>query len=123
MHKSVKEEREKLDYNLDKLNRIERLHEEFGYEMSSVSPELISQVKFLLQNLSEQPDIFPIDNKGIQIEYEKETGEYLEFELFEDNSVHIFKVCADGTEFEETFKFDLTRINEYVNNFYSSCKS
>ena len=72
----------------------------------------------LLQNLSELPDVFPTANKSIQIEYEKANGEYLEFEMFEDDRVHMFRINSDGTEYNEEFQFDFQKIDRYVREFY-----
>lgn len=89
-----------------------------GYGAESIPEKLILRTKHLLQNLSELPDVFPTANKSIQIEYEKTNGEYLEFEMFEDDRVHMFRINSDGTEYNEEFQFDLQKIDKYVREFY-----
>ena len=109
----------KLSDNLDRLDRFANFQYNWnGYGAEPIPNQLIVRTKNLLQNLKEQPDVFPTANKSIQIEYEKTNGEYLEFEIFGDNHVHMFRVYADGTECDETFNFDLSQINKNVGEFY-----
>lgn len=53
----------------------------------------------VLKMLSVLPDIFPTFRDSIQFEHEKQNGEYLEFEIFEDK-IGIFCIAADGKEKE-----------------------
>lgn len=89
-----------------------------GYGAEPMPEKLIAHTENLLQNLSELPEVFPTANKSIQIEYEKTNGEYLEFEMFEDDRVHMFRINSDGTEYNEEFQFDLQKIDRYVREFY-----
>ena len=89
-----------------------------GYGAEPIPEKLIVCTENLLQNLSELPDVFPTANKSIQIEYEKANGEYLEFEMFEDDRVHMFRINSDGTEYNEEFQFDFQKIDRYVREFY-----
>lgn len=89
-----------------------------GYGAEPIPEQLIVRTEHLLQNLSELPDVFPTANKSIQIEYEKANGEYLEFEMFEDNRVHMFQINSDGTEYNEEFQFDSQKIDKCVGEFY-----
>ena len=43
-----------------------------------------------------QPRIFPTARNSIQFEYEKQDGEYLEFELFEDGRLKKFSYSGGG---------------------------
>ena len=78
--------------------------------------KLINKAKDILLKLKYQPEIFPSQYNSIQFEYEKENGEYLEFELF-SNKIVYFYVNKDGKEEED---LDITQeemINK-INAFY-----
>lgn len=61
------------------------------------SGKLLKKVYMMLQSLNIKPLLFPTACGSIQMEYEKETGEYLEFEVFEENT-HVFSIDINGHE-------------------------
>ena len=67
---------------------------------------MISIVKNILENIVEQPEIFPTANNSIQMEYELIDNSYLEFEIFEDKII-----CLEVPN-------DIKIINNIVNNFF-----
>jgi hypothetical protein len=72
----------------------------------------------LIKSLYRQPDVFPTGRQSIQFEYEKENGEYLEFEIFHDH-IDIFGMDEYDNEREETvFIHEKNRINEVIRDFY-----
>lgn len=62
---------------------------------SSFPAHMISKAKELVLQLSIQPYVFPTANDSIQFEYEKDDGDYLEFELFGDYSLKMFRFTPD----------------------------
>lgn len=60
---------------------------------------LINKCKLIIEDLTVQPDIFPTANDSIQMEYEKDNGSYLEFEIF-DNRIEVFCIDSFGNERE-----------------------
>ena len=80
------------------------------------SPELIQRSRHLIERLQRQPMIFPTANDSIQFEYEKDNGDYLEFELFENGKCKLFHCDADNKS-ERRFINDAD-INKEVNQFY-----
>ena len=70
--------------NLEKIQDISELKDDWnGNGASAFKDTLIQKMKYLILRLNVQPEIFPTARGSIQFEYEKETGEYLEFELFD----------------------------------------
>ena len=63
--------------------------------------------------------ICPTACGSIQFEYEKENGEYLEFEIYEDR-IEFFSISQKGEEQEETFlgKSAAERMKQMVVDFY-----
>lgn len=59
------------------------------------SSELIEKVKKISEQLPIFPMVFPTYRNSIQLEYEKKNGEYLEFELFENNRIKKFYMASD----------------------------
>ena len=53
---------------------------------------LITKMSLLLMLLKVKPEIFPTNRNSIQFQYEKDNGDYLEFELLEDGSVNILEI-------------------------------
>lgn len=107
--------------NLAKLEEFELLQKNWNFhEANSFSKRLINLCRNLLSSLRAQPDVFPTGRDSIQFEYEKENGEYLEFEIFED---HIDILRIDKLEHEEEYRYAITddiqdKLNELVSDFY-----
>ena len=54
---------------------------------------------------------------SIQFEYEKETGEYLEFELF-DTKLKVLTMGSDGNNYSCDMDIDIEEINKVIDEFY-----
>jgi len=60
---------------------------------------LIKFCKEVIINLGyQQPNIYPTSRGSIQLEYEKDNGEYLEFEIFEEERIIGFQICSNQEE-------------------------
>lgn len=87
--------------NLKKLDRFSEYPENWnGYGSVRFSPEVISFARKLIDTLICQPEVFPVANGTIQMEYEKSTGEYLEFVVEIDRSISVFHIDENGNETE-----------------------
>ena len=75
-----------------------------------IIPEILNKMEKLLNYLPIQTYIFPLTTGYIQFEYEKNNGEYLEFEFISDNKIKIFKINS------KTFKDEYTNIIDYDEN-------
>lgn len=72
-----------------------------GNGAEAFSESLIRKTRKILKELASEPFVCPTACGAIQMEYEKETGEYLEFGVYEDR-VEIFSIDINGKEIEET---------------------
>ena len=105
--------------NLNKIIRIEELKDNWdGDGAEPFSKSLISSVRQIITGLYIQPEVFPTAADSIQLEYEKDDGSYLEFEIGEDKKAAVFSIDSEGNETNEEITVDLDVINEMVAQFY-----
>lgn len=105
-----------LDKNLKKLEQMKLLEDNWnGYGAKIIDNELIEKCKNVIKNLTFQPEIFPTGRESIQLEYELENGQYLEFEV-SNNSIDVLEIDINGEEKE--YKTDFKHINRIVREFY-----
>src|SRR5699024_3614962 len=82
------------------------------------TPDLVFKTIQLLLAMDKQPEIFPTSRESIQFEYEKNNGDYLEFEIFQDG-IHMFFMNDYDTELEKELAINNTKkINKIVSDFY-----
>ncbi|WP_338226481.1 hypothetical protein [Algoriphagus confluentis] len=106
-----------LKSNLEKLEEFKKL--EFNWNGNNAEPfsdALIEKAKSVLFSLRVQPEVFPTARKSIQFEYEKENGDYLEFEIFE-NSVSCLEIISGN---EKECQIDITEIFSLIDHFYAT---
>ena len=92
-----------------------------GYGAAPFSPQLIQKVTELMAALPYDPEVFPIADGQVQLEYEKANGEYLEFEIGQSDDgfiVNGYKICADGEEEKWTQALNVNDIARMVRDFY-----
>ena len=87
-----------------------------GNGASHFDADIIIKCKKIVKLLPIEPEIYPTANASIQLEYEKNDGAYLEFEIF-DNVVVMFKIESDGTEYLQNI-YEIKRIAKEVEKFY-----
>lgn len=88
---SAEKSSSELDASLKTLENIRTLQQNWnGNQAEPFSNELVNRVVALVKRLSYQPQIFPTAEDSIQLEFENEKGDYLEFELFEDGKIRKF---------------------------------
>lgn len=91
-----------------------------GNGASSFSNNLLQKVRGILELLSAEPFISPTGCDSIQMEYEKESGEYLEFEISE-TEIQYFAIDKYANETEETWNLNsagINRMQQLVVEFY-----
>lgn len=81
-------------------------------ERKAFSDELVDKVKKIISNLKNQPEVFPTGRDSIQIEFENENGDYLEFEFYENGKISKY--------YENSIKSYSRSVSE--NNIYKSVK-
>lgn len=105
-----------LKQNKKKLESFKKLETNWNYSNAPVfSESLINKAGDILVNLDYQPKIFPTGRQSIQFEYEKENGDYLEFELFE-NKISYLSIIGEN-ELEQDISSE--EINQLINSFYA----
>lgn len=112
--------KKELCNNLKKLKEISDLKDNWNdNNAKKFSPELISIVKNILENIVEQSEIFPTANNSIQMEYELIDNSYLEFEIFEDKIICLEVPQRNYSKYkEQIIPNDIKIINNIVNNFF-----
>lgn len=115
----MKEMQEMKINNLKKLDSFLLYKENWnGYGALPLSEKLISKMRGIIFALNYQPEVFPTACDSIQFEYEKEDGEYLEFELYDNGIIKTFKMDKYGNESTEEYDFDFSKVNEEISKFY-----
>lgn len=112
--------KKELYNNLKKLKEISDLKDNWNdNNAKKFSSELIFVVKNILENIVEQPEIFPTANNSIQMEYELIDNSYLEFEIFEDKIICLEVPQRNYSKHkEQIIPNDIKIINNIVNNFF-----
>lgn len=102
--------------NFEKLRQISMLGENWnGYGAEPFSPELIIKMCRVLNNLHIQPEIFPTALGSIQLEYEKNNGNYLEIQVTEEDKCSVFELIDNQVK---NFNVSVTELNRLVDEFY-----
>lgn len=98
------------------LREIEQLEKNWNENQADpISSEVVKKVRNTLPLLDKQPEIFPTACNSIQIEYEKENEDYLEFEIFEDT----VKCYREIDQHVEESTVDKEEIPKIVREFYA----
>ena len=105
--------------NMKKLQAISLLEEGWnGNEAPAFDSKQISKVRDILEHLIIQPEIFPTALQTIQLEYDNSRRDHMEIEIGEADTVEIFIVKYDGTEYFEQIPNDADSINKRVGAFF-----
>lgn len=116
-----------IDKNIEKLTKIEEMKENWnGYSSAPFSHAFISFIKNEIRKLEIQPQIFPIADGKLQLEYDRNDGGYLEFEVSPENMESIKENKLAKIEFYYEFDKEqkegtvesFEKVNEKVMNFY-----
>lgn len=116
-----------VDRNIEKLTKIEEMEETWnGYSSVPFSHDFISFIKNEIRKLEIQPQIFPITDGKLQLEYDRKDGGYLEFEVSPSDMENIKENKQAEIEFyyefdkkhEEGIVENFEKMNEKVMDFY-----
>ena len=102
-----------------KLEALKKL--ENGWDNANairINDIVIKKVELILKGLKRQPEIFPLVNGNIQLEYEEPDGRYLEFEILDTNRIKVFKIDLMGKITTKEIGFNLSDISKEVDVFY-----
>ena len=105
-----------IDRNIEKLTKIEEMKENWnGYSSVPFSHDFISFIKHEIRKLEIQPQIFPLADGKLQLEYDRNDGGYLEFEVSPENIESIKENKQAKIEFY--YEFDKEQKEGTVENF------
>lgn len=96
--------------SLEQLNKIK----------DNTDKAIFNLVESFIPELCNQPEIFPLEDGGVQIEFEREDGAYLEFEFHANNEVKMFFTDFVEHEDNENIDCDINKINELIKKFYET---
>lgn len=107
-----------LHENLKKIDAFKELEQNWNQNNAEpFSETLLDNVAETLLHLIVQPKVFPTARQTIQLEFEKDNGDYLEFEVGV-NSTNYLKITGD-VEQEEVIASDFTLFNKMIKDFYA----
>lgn len=87
-----------------------------GHGTERIDQDVIDNAKSILEVLSVNPEVFPTGRNSIQFEYEKENGDYLEFEIFNDKVI-VLKMIEGKDDQEFQVKTN-SEIQQNITDFY-----
>lgn len=103
--------------NLEKLNKINQLTDNWnGYGAKPISNEIIQEVRTIITELNYQPEIFPLPDNEIQIEFDGPNHSYMEIHIGTKDLVNAFVIDSSGDEVEKVLS--KKSIISEVNSFY-----
>lgn len=107
-----------LRLNKEKIQSYKNLQHNWNMAGAIPFDELfLNDIEVLLKKINIQPKIFPTGRNSIQFEYEKDNGDYLEFEIF-DNKIFCLSIINNDEKTSE-FNFDSEMVNNFLNDFYA----
>jgi len=94
-----------------------------GYGAKAFDPVFLDQVlNGIISDLKPQPEIYPLPDGGLQLEWKKSNGEYLELEIHQGDTEHRFfhMPASDSGDGSYCVKsYGSIYINETVRGFYA----
>lgn len=88
--------------NLKKLQKISELPDDWnGYGAKPISKEVIQEVRTIVSELNYQPEIFPLPDNEIQLEFDGPNQSYLEIVIGTKDLANIFIMDSTGNEVEK----------------------
>ena len=88
-----------------------------GYGAQPLPHDTLYKAQRLIPALHVQPEIFPTADGSIQFEYEKDNGDYLEFQFTGKGTCEVFKIIG-GDEEDFSSPDNANAVNAIVDAFY-----
>ena len=104
--------------SLTRLTQIALLKNNWdGYGAEPLPRETIYHAQRLIYSLHFQPEIFPTAAGSLQIEYEKDNGDYLELQFTGKGFCEAFR-CINGNEEYFSLPDNSNSLNALIDDFY-----
>lgn len=88
--------------NLKKLQKISELPDNWnGYGAKPISKEVIQEVRTTVSELNYQPEIFPLPDNEIQLEFDGPNQSYMEIVIGTKDLANVFIMDSTGNEVEK----------------------
>ncbi len=118
MEHTVKwEKTTKLGENLKTLSDFKQLAANWnGNGAIPFEAELLAKTERIVHSLAYQPQIFPTARQSVQFEYHRKNGDYLEFEIFDDEIIAYSEQAGQEDERELDSP---ENINALLEGFYA----
>ncbi len=106
-----------LNENIRRLNSFSNLKQNWNNNNANpFNDKLIYKAFNILTSLNYSPEVFPTGRDSIQFEFEKDNGDYLEFEIFA-TKILSFSMINDITSEKKLSR--INQINRILNQFYA----
>ena len=103
--------------NLKKLQKINKLSDNWnGYGAKPVSKEVIQEVRRIVSQLDYQPEVFPLSDNEIQLEFDGPDQSYMEIVIGTKDLANVFIMDAKGNEIYKIVSKKV--IVSEINSFY-----
>lgn len=103
--------------NLKKLQKINELSDNWnGYGAKPVSKEVIQKVRRIVSQLDYQPEVFPLSDNEIQLEFDGPDQSYMEIVIGTKDLANVFIMDAKGNEIYKIVSKKV--IVSEINSFY-----
>ena len=89
-----------------------------GYGCEAIPDSILDNAVSVVRKLDVVPEVFPLATGGIQLEYDRDDGGYLEIEITDNpDIVKVFHIKSREELDEETFTLSVNKLNALVNDF------
>ena len=103
---------------LMKLARMAMLKDNWdGYGAEPLPRDIIYKALRLIPDLHFQPEIFPTAEGSIQFEFDKDNGDYLEFQFTGKGSCEVFRITGGNEEYFCS-QDNTSSLNALIDAFY-----
>lgn len=108
----VRKHSSQVDKSLTKLDELKE----------DVDVAILKIAKDFVPKLHRQPEIMPLRDGGLQFEYDRDDGAYLEFELHSNSKVKMFFTNFIDCEQNIDIDCNVDEINNKVESFFKKTK-
>ena len=108
----------RMERNIKKIQSFSSLCNNWnGYNATTIKVSAIEKALQIVNALSIQPQVFPVADGSVQLEFDNPNGGYLEIVLGNNNEFEYYEQKPDGSEIEGSYEYDLNQIVEMVDRF------
>ena len=91
-----------------------------GKDAPAMPHELIEKVRWIVEQLDIQPELFPTAMQTIQFEYDNARQDHMEIEVGSADTAEVFLACHNGAESYEKLLVDPNSFRERMHAFMNN---